>query len=172
MQDIYNFSWKDLGDLRIGRPNLGDQTSVIVYRLMHFTFKDVMSKELGLEKTRNLMVAAGKLAGREFCRHALDTNLPFAEFIAHLKEKLITMKIGVLRMEEADLDALRFTFTVSEDLDCSGLPIFGDSVCDYDEGFLAGILKEYTGKEFVVREIDCWATGDRVCRFTARLMEG
>ena len=172
MRSGYTFSWEDLGDLQIGRPNLGDQTSVIVYRLMHFTFKDILSKELGLEKTRKLLVAAGTLAGREFCRHVLDTSLPFPEFIADLKEKLITLKVGVLRMEEADLSALRFRLTVSEDLDCSGLPIFGDSVCDYDEGFIAGILNEYTGKEFVVRETDCWATGDRTCRFTANLAEG
>ncbi len=172
MQESYDFSWEDLGDLSIGRPNLGDQTSVTVYRLMHFTFKDVLSKELGLEKTRQLMVAAGKLAGREFCRHVLDTSLPFPEFIADLKEKLIALKVGVVRIEEADLEALRFTLTVSEDLDCSGLPVFGNSVCDYDEGFIAGILNTYTGKEFSVREIDCWATGDRTCRFAARLVEG
>lgn len=172
MQDSYDFSWEDLGDLGIGRPNLGDETSVTVYRLMHFTFKDVLSKELGLEQTRKLLVAAGKLAGREFCRNVLDPGLPFAEFIADLKEKLIALKVGVLRIEEADLEALRFTLTVSEDLDCSGLPIFGDSVCDYDEGFIAGILNAYTGKEFAVKEVDCWATGDRTCRFTARLVEG
>ena len=172
MQNSYDFSWEDLGDLSIGRPNLGDQTSVAVYRLMHFTFKDVLSKELGLEKTRKIMVSAGKLAGREFCCHVLDTSLSFSEFIADLKEKLIALKVGILRIEEADMEALRFTLTVSEDLDCSGLPIFGDSVCDYDEGFIAGILDAYTGKEFVVREVDCWATGDRTCRFTARLMEG
>lgn len=171
MQETYDFSWEDLGDLEIGRPNLGDETSVTVYRLMHFTFKDVLSKELGLEKTRKVLVAAGKLAGREFCRNVLDTSLPFAEFIADMKEKLIALKVGVLRIEEADLEALRFTMTVSEDLDCSGLPIFGDSVCDYDEGFIAGILNTYTGKDFAVREVDCWATGDRTCRFTARVVE-
>ena len=54
-----------------------------------------------------------------------------------------------------------------EDLDCSSLPITGETVCNYDEGFLAGILKVYTKKEYVVTEVDCWATGSRVCRFEA-----
>ncbi|MGO5051014.1 hypothetical protein ACTQ6A_00640 [Lachnospiraceae bacterium LCP25S3_G4] len=36
--------------------------------------------------------------------------------------------------------------TVGEDLDCSGLPITGETVCNFDEGFLAGILKVYTKK--------------------------
>ena len=54
---------------------------------------------------------------------------------------------------------------MGEDLDCSGLPITGEVVCNYDEGFIAGILHVYTGQVYDVREIDCWATGDRTCRF-------
>jgi hypothetical protein len=38
-------------------------------------------------------------------------------------------------------------------------------VCTYDEGFIAGILECYTGKPFNVKEIDCWASGGRTCRF-------
>ncbi len=62
---------------------------------------------------------------------------------------------------------MKFVLTVSEDLDCSGLPVSGETVCDYDEGFIAGILNEYTQIEFDVKEVDCWASGGRVCRFTA-----
>ena len=31
--------------------------------------------------------------------------------------------------------------------------------------FNAIILQAYTGKPYEVREVDCWANGDRVCRF-------
>ncbi|MCK5055523.1 MAG: 4-vinyl reductase, partial [Candidatus Aminicenantes bacterium] len=34
-----------------------------------------------------------------------------------------------------------------------------------------GILEAYTGKAFRVKEIDCWASGDRVCRFDVRLQK-
>ena len=61
--------------------------------------------------------------------------------------------------------------TVSEDADCSGLPLLGETVCNYDEGFIGGILSAYTGKEYTATEIDCWATGDRVCRFRAEMNE-
>jgi hypothetical protein len=54
---------------------------------------------------------------------------------------------------------------VAEDLDCSGLPVSGDTVCEFDEGFIAGIFREYAGEEFSAREVDCWASGERVCRF-------
>ena len=168
MADTYDFTWEDLGDLNEGRPNLGPETAVVVYRLMQFTFKDVLSKELGPERTAAVFVKAGTLAGREFCRNALDTSLPFSEFVAQLEGKLVDLKIGVLRIEQADLESLRFVLTVSEDLDCSGLPLMGDTVCDYDEGFLSGVLQEYTGKPFEAVEVDCWATGDRTCRFEVK----
>jgi predicted hydrocarbon binding protein len=171
MHDSYDFKWEDLGDLSHGRPNLGAETSVIVYRLMQYTFKDVFSKELGKQKTVELFVTAGTLAGQQFCRNVLDTSLPFSQFMAELKEKLISLKVGILRIEAADEEKLQFVLTVSEDLDCSGLPIFGESVCDYDEGFIAGILEEYAGKKFMAKEVDCWATGDRTCRFKVKPVE-
>lgn len=167
----YDFSWEDLGDLELGRPNLGPMTAVVCYRLLEYTFKDVLSKEFGLEKTREVFVAAGRLAGEQFCKNVLNTELALEDFFSDLEQKLIDLKIGVLRIEEADMDAGTMTLTVSEDLDCSGLPLYGETVCDYDEGFLAGILFVYTEKEFKVKEIDCWATGDRTCRFQATAQE-
>ena len=77
-----------------------------------------------------------------------------SEFIVDLHEKLLELKIGVLRVEKSDTENLDFVVTVSEDLDCSGLPIKGITVCDYDEGFIEGIFNVYTGKKFVVKEVD------------------
>jgi len=89
----------------------------------------------------------------------------FNNFIAQLQQTLKEQKIGILRVEEVDLDKMTMVLTVAEDLDCSGLPPTDEVVCQYDEGFIAGILEAYTGKKFRAKEIDCWANGDRVCRF-------
>ena len=164
----YKFDWDDLGDVQTGRPNLGMEASVLMYRLMQFSLKDVLAKALGNEEANRLFIRAGELAGREFCHKLLDPTLPFDTFVSELQKKLIELKIGVMRIEQADLEKLTFILTISEDLDCSGLPVMGESVCDFDEGFLAGIFKEYCGREFFVKEIDCWATGDRTCRFRIR----
>ena len=166
----YDFHWEDLGDLETARPNLGGSVSLTAYRLMVFTFRDTLSKEFGLGKTKELFVQAGHLAGRQFCRNLLDKSLDLDGFIAALKQKLIEMKVGILRIEQADRDHLTFALTVSEDLDCSGLPVLGDTVCDYDEGFIAGIFEEYVGRPFTAREVDCWATGDRTCRFEVKAL--
>ena len=68
----------------------------------------------------------------------------------------------------ADMDKLEFTLTVAEDLDCSGLPDLGHVVCTYDEGFISGLFKSFTGKSFEAKEVDCWCTGDRTCRFEVK----
>jgi predicted hydrocarbon binding protein len=126
----------------------------------------VLEKKYGDETTRQLLVEAGRLAGQELCKNVLDTSLPFNKFIAQLHDVLLELSVGILRMEKSDVENMNFMATVSEDLDCSGLPIKGVTVCDYDEGFIEGIFKVYTGKSFDVKEIDCWTTGERTCRFS------
>lgn len=168
MAQPYRFNWNDLGDLTEGRPHLGNSTSVQSYRLMQFTFKQVLCERFGREQTAELFRAAGLLAGREFCRNLLDTGLPPMDFIAALQQRLIDEGIGILRFEQTDLERLHFVLTVDEDLDCSGLPLMGETVCDYDEGFIAGVFEQYLGRPFEAVEIDCWATGGRTCRFEVR----
>ena len=159
------FSWNTLGDIKKGRGDLGDEMPVIVYRLMQYTMLDVLSKAHGLEKANDYFRDAGFLAGSEFAKNLLDLTVDCNEFIANLQKQLMDLKVGVLRMESFDPETGNIVLTVGQDLDCSGLPITNENVCIYDEGFIAGILEAYTGKKYVVREVDCWASGDRVCRF-------
>ncbi|MCL2762908.1 MAG: 4-vinyl reductase [Treponema sp.] len=160
-----SFNWKHLGDIKLGRGNLGDEMPVIVYRLMQYTLLDVLHKEHGLEKANEFFRAAGYLAGVELSKNILNLDLDFDSFISHLQETLKTLKIGILRMEATDAETGEIVLTVGEDLDCSGLPVTNENLCVYDEGFLSGILEVYTGKKYKVQEVDCWASGDRVCRF-------
>ena len=162
------FAWEHLGDLRAGRPNLGMEMPVVVYRVMQYTLRDVLVQRLGAEQADEMFRQAGHLAGIEFCRTQLDTGAPLDEFVAQLQRLLRDLKVGILRVEALDAETLDMVLTVAEDLDCSGLPITGENVCVYDEGFIAGILERYTGKQFGVREVDCWANGDRVCRFEVK----
>jgi len=75
--------------------------------------------------------------------------------------------IGILRVEKADIEKKELILTVSEDLDCSGLPELDYEICTYDEGFIAALLESFSGIKFIVKEVDCWCTGDRTCRFMA-----
>jgi len=167
----YKFSWDLLGDIVMGRPNLGLNTSIEVYRLMQFSFRDVIEQHVGTEQTDQIFFEAGKMAGSEFCQKLFANIKDFNEFIKSLQETLRDMGIGILRIEEADMEKGTLVLTVSEDLDCSGLPELGYQNCTYDEGFIAGLLESYTGSPFKVKEIDCWCTGDRTCRFTAEIVK-
>jgi uncharacterized protein len=164
------FSWNDLGDIEKGRPNLGANAPVLAYRLLQYTLRDAIASEFGAVAADAILVKAGRLAGIELCENMLDRQLGFNEFIAQLQRVLKEQAIGILRVESVDLENLRFTLTVAEDLDCSGLPCTDEVVCQYDEGFIAGILEAYTGKAFKAKEIDCWASGDRVCRFDVHVI--
>jgi hypothetical protein len=167
-RQAFKFEWSHLGDIQLGRPNLGNTTTVAVYRLMQFTIRDAIIKHTDPQTATWIFYDAGLSAGKHFYENLLDQPRDVDQLVARLQKLLIDLKIGVLRVEAADIQKLNFIFTVSEDLDCSGLPLMDEAICTYDEGFIAGILGAFTGLPFQVKEIDCWCTGDRVCRFEAR----
>lgn len=164
----YQFHWDLLGDIRLGRPNLGSATRLEVYRLMQFCFRDILEQRYGSDEADRIFYDSGYLAGRQFYENLIGPQDDINAMVAKLQELVKEMGIGILRIEEVDLEQGRLVLTVSEDLDCSGLPESGDQLCTYDEGFIAAILESFSGFPFEVKEVDCWCTGDRTCRFTAQ----
>ncbi|MDR3362893.1 MAG: 4-vinyl reductase [Desulfovibrio sp.] len=164
------FTWKNLGNIKEGRGDLGEDMPVLVYRLMQYTMLDVLTKAHGPDQANEYFRQAGFLAGTEFAKNVLDLKTDLDTFVANLQKKLQDLKIGILRIEAFDPVAGSLVLTVGQDLDCSGLPITDENVCSYDEGFIAGILEAYTGKKYDIREVDCWASGDRVCRFKGEVV--
>ncbi len=167
-RDEAMFNWSMIGDISVGRPNLGSGMDVTVYRLMQFTLRDVIIQEFDPATADRLFYKAGERAGRELFKTAITQKADFGAFVQELTDLLSNLKIGILRVEKSDLQKMEFTLTVSEDLDCSGLPVCDETICTYDEGFIAGLLLEFTGRNFNVKEVDCWCSGDRVCRFDVR----
>ncbi|MFA7382339.1 MAG: V4R domain-containing protein [Desulfurivibrionaceae bacterium] len=163
----YAFSWDLIGNLNEGRPNLGRNTRLEVYRLMQFCLRDVLEEELGADRADHFFYKGGYLAGRHFYTQCIAPVSELSSFVKKLQDVLLDLGIGILRLEEEDLAHGRLVLTVSEDLDCSGLPELSYEICTYDEGFIAALLESFTGTKFRVKEIDCWCTGDRTCRFLA-----
>lgn len=155
----------NLGDIVSGRPNLGEMVSIRMYRTLLYSIRHVLNNEFSKEFADNIIYKSGKLSGEKFCRDNLNKNLQLTEFFTELKKILIEQKIGILRIESIDKEKDEILLAIAEDLDCSGIPFVEETVCNFDEGFIAGIMKEYTGKEFSVKEVDCWGVGGRVCRF-------
>jgi predicted hydrocarbon binding protein len=164
-RDQPKFEWSMIGDIKEGRPNLGSTMDVAVYRLMQFTLRDVMIQKFGVEAADQVLFEAGELAGREFCKALVTPTDDVNAFLKQVQDLLKDLKIGILRAESYDPEKRKFVLTVAEDLDCSGLIVCDETICTYDEGFLSGLLTQHTGAEFSAKEVDCWCSGDRVCRF-------
>jgi predicted hydrocarbon binding protein len=161
------FEWSMLGDIEEGRPNLGPLVHVAVYRLMQFTLRDILIQNFDVATADNIFFEAGKKAGQEYFKNVLTEKKDLDSLFAELQHTMKDLGIGIFRVESADLEKGSFVVTVAEDLDCSGLPVSDEEICTYDEGFIAGMLLAYSGKDFHVKEVDCWCSGGRVCRFTA-----
>lgn len=151
------------------RGNLGMELPVLVYRMLEYSLKEELRRRYGKQTQVDIFRSAGRMAGEYFAKHFLDLDQPMDTFISQLQQKLQELKIGVLRIEDVNEVSGKILLTVSEDADCSGLPVLGETVCNYDEGFISGILSSFSGKPYEAIEIDCWATGDRVCRFCAEI---
>ena len=162
------FKWTMLGNVAEGRPNLGLTTDVSVYRLMQFTLRDTLIRKFDVAVADMVFYEAGKTAGAHFYEQLITKKETIGDFIEELQSLLKNLKIGILRVEKANLDQMQFTLTVAEDLDCSGLPVCDEVICTYDEGFIAGLLSTHLQKDFQVKEVDCWCSGDRVCRFEVK----
>lgn len=165
-RDESQFKWSMLGDIEGGRPNLGPRMHVSVYRLMQYTLRDILIRDLGVEKADRAFFEAGKKAGEEYYGNVLGKKADMKGLFAELEQTMIDLGIGILRVESADFETGAFVLTVAEDLDCSGIPVCSEEICVYDEGFITGLLLAHSGRDFRVKETDCWGSGDRVCRYT------
>lgn len=154
-----------LGDLALGRAELGESTSVLAYRLLEVSMRKILSNMYGDGEMMTILHNAGRLSGSMFARELLDFSLPLADFLMDLSEKLSQFKIAQMSVERLDLDTCGAVVTMLDDLDCAGMLSCGQSLCQYDEGFLMGVMKEYTQKNYTVTETDCWGTGASLCRF-------
>lgn len=84
----YRFQWEDLGDIELGRPNLGLQLPVLVYRLAQYTLREAIAQRYGDGAAGDILREAGWIAGREFCLHILNRSQPLTAFIAQLQTQL------------------------------------------------------------------------------------
>ncbi len=167
----YTFSWDTIGEnLKIARPALGDTVRVEMYRLLQYTLRDILEEKYDHKMADELFRLAGAMAGKEFYKKFCKNCTDIASLITALESNFKVMGIGLLRVEEVNLETMTLTLNLEEDLDCSGLPDTNGQICVYDEGFLQGILEAFTGKQFSVQEIDCWCTGARTCRFNAKAL--
>ena len=158
-------------DAHVVRPVLGNVVTMEAYRLLRYSLGDILAEELGSEKASALLRLAGDRAGTAFFKAFCSKADSLASLARILEEQFAKHGMGLLRIERMREDEQFFSLVVSEDIDCSGLPERGETVCVYSEGFIQGVIRSFTGKPCKVQETECWGTGARLCRFTVVLLE-
>lgn len=162
---------ENLGNLEEGRPTLGAEAPVLLYRLLQFSLRDVIEEKLGESKGGEYLYKAGQLAGELIYNNFLTEVKDVNDLYSRLADLLYKLKVCVLRAEKLDLKKGIFVFVATEDLDCSGVPEIGWPICQYDEGIISAVLSKFTGKNIEAKEINCWATGERYCRIEAKVVD-
>ena len=102
---LYAFDWKYIGDMELGRPNLGKTARLEIYRLFQYTLRDVLETEYGTEQSDRLLYKAGFLAGTEFCKRYVGECASFSDFVAKVQAALEEMNVGILHVERTSLSS-------------------------------------------------------------------
>jgi predicted hydrocarbon binding protein len=134
-------------------------------------FESAVRKRLTTEFSRGyadyLMRDAGKIAGALFAESFTEEAEGPVEFLQSFRALLKGLGYGVLRVEKADLDRLKFAFSISHGIEPSDTEEEGSTGCSFTEGFLSGALSVRFGEEINVKEIACIAGGETSCRYIA-----
>lgn len=162
----YAFSWGTVGDVDLGRSNLGTMVRLEAYRLIQGTFCEMLEEEYGTVRCEELYRKAGKRAGSLFYELCCGYVTTFEHFTESLAYAFRHMGIALIEVEMVGTGAWSFVVTLYEDMSCSGRNNSGDERCFYHEGFLAGIFEAYGHMEFEVRTVHNWTFIQRSCRFS------
>lgn len=164
----YEFRWKLLGG--DDSQDSGRKVPLALYTLMRCALKDVLKGKYGKKAADEVFYTAGKLAGAEFYTRYLEPVSGLDEFINKAQELLKNEKIGVLKLkiEKELLKEGTVLLSVDEDITDADLYGFGPmepEICICDEGLITALFEHFTRKKWQAKEIDCWCTGARTCRF-------
>jgi predicted hydrocarbon binding protein len=90
-----------------------------------------------------------------------------ASDVDHLIEELnhFWRKNGFGEIDEVKVEAGKIDFKVYDCFECTHMPNIGQTVCRFDEGFLTKIAEIRLSGRFLVKELECYATGFDHCRF-------
>lgn len=76
---------------------------------------------------------------------------------------------GLGEIEKDNIDPL--ILIVNDCFDCSDMPDVGRTLCALDEGIFEGIFKASLELLVTVKELECFGTGHRHCKFDIRILD-
>ena len=164
MKGIENFDINIIGDLQKGRPTLGNTMPVAVYRLMLYSIRAELMDRFGKDEANCILYHSGELAGKTIYLNFMSNVKNESELYISIEKLFLGARIGKFKVKKSN-EKGELMFSMSEDLDCSGLAPDGETKCSIDEGIISGILSSYHKKPYITKEVGCWGTGEKSCFF-------
>lgn len=153
------------------RANLGPGVDVRLFQALRLIAVASVADQTGKDPAA-LAYKSGQRVGRALgnAMAPVAGRGPEAFFPA-ARELCLRMAIGSLVLEEIDLDRGRVLVRLDETVSCAGILGTEGPLCDFEAGFLAGLLSGGIGKPVRATELACAATGSRGCRFELRISD-
>ncbi|MBI5211380.1 MAG: 4-vinyl reductase [Elusimicrobia bacterium] len=161
-----------LGDPAMGRPRLGPTAPVDMFRALRLIgVMEGLDDTLGKDSSA-LVHNSGKYLGYGLGQAILDaTGRDLGKYVDALANKLRELGVGILSVPELRLEDDFLKVRVDECITCAGMPPIGKVICHFEAGFVAGVLEVFLGggRKCRVREVKCWAQGDKTCEFDVQI---
>ncbi|WP_448589376.1 hypothetical protein [Thermodesulfobium sp.] len=144
-----------VGNLDAGRPNLGLLMPVFMCRFFLISVQEKLREKFGQLEADKVFYEAFFLAGNEFCEKFVSHEGDVKKFLISLQTSFKDQRLGILQLEDIDLNSLYFEVSLLEDVFCSGIQQ-EEHLLSLSEGFLAGIFSFYFKRIFEARALSLW----------------
>lgn len=105
-------------------------------------------------------------AGLKYSKYFLnDIASDYSECVENMRDIFDKLDVGTLK-DIGDGDQKKLA--VEENVLCYEGPEVDKPLCYFISGWIAGFLKGNLGKDFIVNEVECSATGSERCEFVVR----
>lgn len=143
------------------RPVLGNDIPILIFRVFrHFSagyMEEVLGRGAGV-----VFQNAGRELGRE--AGAMLYNPSADEYLKNVCQFVSDSKIGLLTPREVGAD--RLVVDLDECITCAGMTPIGKRICQFEVGFVAGIVEVLTKKKPKAHESLCNMNNERCCQVT------
>jgi len=160
---------------------LGDKRMLLLHAEAFGALRQELLETLGVEKTRGLLTRIGYLSGTRSAELAIKTRQSGSQLDILAAGAQIHSLCGMLEIEPVRIEVdphkgylygeFIWKHSLESDLHLATHGQSHDPVCWMATGNSSAFLTRLMGKRILVREAECVARGDAVCRAVARPVE-
>lgn len=160
---------------------LGEKRMLLWHAEAFGSLRQELLETLGVEQTRGLLTRIGYLSGTRGAELAIKTRQAGSQLDILAAGAQIHALCGTIKVEPVRIEVdqhkgylygeFLWQHSLESDLHLASLGQSHDPVCWMAAGYSSGFLTLLMGKRILVRETECRARGDEVCRAVARPVE-